>query len=187
MSESVARSFTSTMKGWLRRSARVLTPGRDEPPGAPDIDRRIAFPLWRACGMVGLGAIPVLALAGVLGPSMEHREVAGERVIVAALFPEKSHVDQPQRLEVRVQNLTDAPADLRVSIDHGWLKAFDHLQPAPPFERAWVMVLADVPPGAERMATLELAAERPGRHRGVLRVEGPGEAVELPLHTTVFP
>ena len=61
----------------------------DDPPfpQAPEIERRIRIPRWRAIGVLVILAVPAMALAGVFGESWDRAAATGPNVAVQVEFP----------------------------------------------------------------------------------------------------
>ncbi len=161
----------------------------EQPPPAPEIDRRFRLHGVQWVGIPILLLIPVLALFGVFGERWQ--SVSGEttELSVALDYPSSYRYHIINSLRMEVTNRTEALLDtVTIDLDTSYIEHFSNVSGVPPLDHAYALKLLALEPGETRRVRVELRGERYGRHEGVIRVTGTGaDTVRLPVSTFIFP
>lgn len=158
-------------------------------PEAPEIDRRIAVPAFRAVGMAVIALVPVLALFGLFGERWTTGTASAGALAVQVEFPSRYRYKMLNSITATVENRSDRVIDtVTVRLDTAYALRFSTVVFTPPATEAYAVGLTRIPPGETALIVIELQGERYGRHTGLLRFESTtGDTVTVPVHTTIFP
>lgn len=158
-------------------------------PSAPEIDRRVSVPPFRAIGMGLIMLVPALAIAGVFGESWDTAAAGGPNISVRMEFPSRYRYKMLNSLTLAVENTSARTIDtVTVSLDTAYALRFSTVVITPPPAQAYMVPLTDVEPGEIRLVVVELQGERYGRHSGQVHVETTsGDTLALPVHTLIYP
>jgi hypothetical protein len=163
----------------------------DDPPfpQAPEIERRIRIPQWRALGVLVILAVPAMALAGVFGESRDRATSTGPNVSVQVEFPTRYRYKMLNSINTSITNRSARPIDTTtVRLDSSYALRFSTVVFTPAAERAYEVPLTDIAPGETRLVVMELQGERYGRHRGRLHIQTTnGDTLAIPISTVIFP
>jgi hypothetical protein len=140
-------------------------------------------------GLSLLALLPLLALAGAFGERWSALRAANTALEVTVTFPTVFRYKQVNQIQVRVRNRRPAALDtVRIAVDTTYLAGFSTINAMPSFSQPFELTLADIPPGGERLAVIEMQAERYGRFSGSLRVSSGSDApLPLSLNTFIYP
>lgn len=158
-------------------------------PNAPDIERRVSLPRWRALGMGLILMVPVLAIAGVFGDTAQSVTRRGPNVEVAVEIPTRFRYEMLKYITISLTNASATRLDtIRVSVDTAYLDRFSGVVFTPSAEQAYMVPVTDVAPGESRQVRIEIQGNSYGRHTGTLHIESTaGDTLTVPLHTIIFP
>ena len=158
-------------------------------PSAPEIERRISLPRWRAVGMGLILLVPIMAVAGVFGDTAERTTLRGPNVSAAVEFPTRFRYEMLNYITVSLTNTAARPVDtINVSIDTAYLSRFSGVVFTPSAEQAYVVPVTEVAPGETRLVRIEIQGNQYGRHTGALHIESTsGDTLSVALHSIVFP
>ena len=163
----------------------------DDPPfpQAPEIERRIRIPRWRAIGVLVILAVPAMALAGVFGESWDRAAATGPNVAVQVEFPTRYRYKMLNSINTSITNRSARPIDtITVRLDSSYALRFSTVVFTPAAERAYEVPLTDVAPGETRLVVIEIQGERYGRHRGRMHIQSTnGDTLAIPISTVIFP
>lgn len=164
-----------------------------QPEKPSEFPRRILIGPGQAAAVLLLLAIPVLALARLLGEGREQREARAGGLVLRIEAPVRARSGSPVTLRIAVE-APAAPAGprARVEVAAGYLERFSDLRTQPGLgeltEEAAVFQPAGPAAGGRALILIHATPEHPGRARGYVRASLPsGERVEIPLDTLVFP
>ncbi|HSJ63368.1 MAG TPA: hypothetical protein VK922_05600 [Gemmatimonadaceae bacterium] len=158
-------------------------------PEAPEIDRRITIPPFRAAALGVIVLVPVLAVLGVFGERARAGAAASGAIAVQIEFPSRARFRALDVITATVANRSDGVIDtVTVRIDTAYALRFSAVTFTPPATAAYGVKLTSLGPGESRLVVVELRGERYGRHRGALHVESTsGDTVAIAVHTWTFP
>lgn len=164
------------------------------PPDPPPMERRLRIDRVQLVAISIMGLVALLALSGLFGESTsESRSAAGGLLAVRVSYPSRLRYHQQEALEIAVQNVGPGPLEpVALEIDRRYLEAFSVPTITPDADRvtseAYVVQLGRLLPGQVRRVAMQVEAEHPGHHRGI--VVARGGAVEMgraEVDTYVFP
>ena len=160
-----------------------------EPPPPPDIDRKFQLHRGQWIGIVLLLLIPVLAMFGLFGYTWHTVEGDTDALSVEMRYPGRYRYRVLGSMEMQVTNRTNTAIDtVTIDVDTAYLARFSKVIAIPDFKHAYLIELTDLEPGESRHVSVEIRAERPGLHRGEVRVSAsPADVARLPLSTFIFP
>lgn len=160
-----------------------------QPPPAPDIHRRFQLHRGQWVGIGLLLLIPLLAMAGLFGYTWHTVEDDTDSLAVELRYPARYRYRVLGSMEMQVTNTSNAAIDtVTIDVDTAYLARFSKVIAIPDFKHAYLIELTDLGPGESRHVSVEIRAERPGRHSGEVRVSASAEEVaRLPLTTFIFP
>jgi hypothetical protein len=162
-------------------------PPPDTPPTMPGIDRRVHPRHVR--DLLLLGLLPLLAMAGLAGPSTREERHTTAAIELAVEYPRITRVSRPVSIRFTVSNRRAEPiSGVWISFPDGYLEGFSNRRAVPAPETAHHLQLNDIRQGRPQAAEMELHVLRPGLRRGVARIEvAPGDTVLIPLRTLILP
>jgi hypothetical protein len=160
-----------------------------DPPGAPEVERRVHLYPGQRIGIPILFLLPLLALLNVFGERREEVTVADERLSLAVEYPTRLRSGQRTEITVRVTNVSSEPAGVAmVTFGSEYLSRFSQLSFTPSPRHAYHVDLVPGEPGATAIVRLELEGRRPWMHHGEVALRtGEGPAMRVRLRTFVFP
>jgi hypothetical protein len=158
-------------------------------PEAPEIDRRIAIPPFRAAALAVIVLVPALAILGVFGERATTGAAASGAIAVQIEFPSRARYRTLEVITATVANRSNGDIDtVTVRIDTAYALRFSAVTFTPPATEAYGVKLTSLGPGESRLVVIELRGERYGHHRGALHVESTsGDTVAVAVHTWTFP
>jgi hypothetical protein len=159
-----------------------------DPPQPPDFGRKIDLRLPHAVGAIALSLVVVLAIAGVF--DTRSKEVTGSlgAIDITIQYPSRMRYHETSAIEVSMAYDASAIADsIRMTVSSAYLERFESVTYVPEAGRPGLLVVVPDRNVGERSARVEMRAARPGMARGTVRVEGPDEHVEFPIHTMILP
>jgi hypothetical protein len=163
------------------------------PPEAPDIVRRVQFDRVQLIGIPILMLLPILALLGLFGESFAGSSAESPDVALHVNYTSRYRYGLRNPLLITVKNQSPRPlANVTVAINREYIDQFSDVSFTPEaaavHESAYLIELAEVPPGAQRLVAVELRASEHGRHHGLVTVSVAGvENVQTTFTTIVFP
>lgn len=163
-----------------------------EPPQPPEIARRVRLTSLQKIGIPLILLLPFLSLIG-LTYSEGYVDAPGSPLSLRVEYPDRMRYGMFGRVIVEVINDSgEAAGPVTVQVDGSYLKQFEQIATAPAAETVTPAVfeftIDEVPPGEGRKVVVEMKAEVPGRHTGLLAARGPGgDAVQAEIATFIFP
>lgn len=164
-----------------------------EPPQPPDLKRRIELYPYQYIAIPILFVIPILALLGMFGETTAVVDERSDDIVVQVEYASRIHHQVFASMIVSVTNQTEAPIEtLNVHIEREYLSHFSQITFAPSAETItaedYIIELQDLDPGNTQVVTVDLRADKPGRHTGTVIVEGDNIApVIVSLDSILFP
>jgi hypothetical protein len=164
------------------------------PPDPPPMDRKVRIDRVQLVSIPIMVLVALLALSGLLGESTsESRSAEGGPLAVRVSYPSRLRFHQQEALEIAVHNVGPGPLEpVAVEIDRTYLEAFSVSTIIPDADRvtsdAYVIQLGRLLPGQVRRVTMQVEAEHPGHHRGlVVARSGAVELGRAEVDTYLFP
>ena len=159
-----------------------------DPPEAPEIERRLSLYRWQAIGMLLIALIPVAALAGVFGDRYSNTSGSIGPLHVTAEMPAVFRYKTLNAISLHIRNDGAATIDtVHVRLDTAYIARFSTVNAVPPFDGAYSLALAPLPAGESSLVTIEIQAERYGRHAGSILVRAGRDSARITFTTTVLP
>ena len=159
-----------------------------EPPAPPETRPRLHLRTSQLVGMLFFAAFPLAALLGLFGDSTAEVGAPSAALELRVSYPTRFRYKTIHPLEVRVRNRSANPLDrVVVTFDQEYVSGFSNVRFTPEAVRAYEVELRGVQPGEERLVSVEVQAERYGRHRGTVTAASGAEAVTAELQTFTFP
>jgi hypothetical protein len=163
-------------------------PDESGPPPPPDMPRRLRSTGRQIAGIVLIALVPILALTGWLGDSTARAHATAGTIEIDVLYPTTLRYRNHGLIEVRLRQAAAGPAGpVSIEIDTAYVSRFTEVRSTPGAERVLSVELAPLQPAEERVVTVELRAERRGRHHGELRVATGGDTARVRISTFVLP
>ena len=159
-----------------------------KPEQPPQMKRRFELYPTQLIGVPLLMMIPVLALFDVFGDDRARPKAAMNQVELSVDYPSKTRYRIENRMTIRVHNGSSTPIKPKVALTSEYLDAFSEVrmepQPKSLTSGKVEVEMEEVPPGQTGEVKADFRAERYGKHRGRVWVDG-GPSVEL--STTILP
>jgi hypothetical protein len=139
-------------------------------------------------GMLLIATIPVATLLGFMGPRVDRVSSNDKSVRLEVQYPSRMHHQAYEKLTARVVNQSEVSLpQIQLRLTEDYVLAFSEVSFAPPVERAYMVRLLDVQPGESRLVTVEIRAQRYGKHRGRVVAVHDGGEVAVDLDTFTYP
>ena len=152
------------------------------------MERSIALARYQIIGLVLLGMIPVLALAGVFGDRWDSRNEVSGSLDVSLRYPTAFRYKTINSFAVHVTNRgTTALDTVTIALDTMYANGFSTVTAVPPFTGPFEVDLVDLPPGQTKLVRIEIQGERYWRHTGELTASSGPDTVRVPVSTIIFP
>jgi hypothetical protein len=164
-----------------------------EPPKAPEIERRVRFTRLHAIGLPIIALIPLLAVAGVFGPSSGHRDAQGGALSVEVDYPRRARLRAGASLAITVRNELDrALAGVVVEVEREYVDSFSEVDFTPSVDsaddRVYRIEVGRLSAGASRAVSVQLSPLEYWRLAGAVSAFADGaEELTVPFTTFVFP
>lgn len=159
-----------------------------DPPGPPEIPRKLSLYRFQLLGLPFLVAIPVLALFGVFGDRTGTLRGDSGALEVSGQYPSVFRYKTINAIDLHVRNRGRAGIDtITVALDSTYASRFSTITAIPPFTGPFVVDLTDVSPGESRFVRIEIQAERYWSHEGEITVAAGADTIRLPLSTMIYP
>lgn len=167
--------------------------GYPEPPQAPEIQRKIQVSRTQLIGVPLLMLLPILALFGVFGDSLNTAAESSPVVELTVEYPTRTRYLAPQTLEVAVRNTSAEALDsVTVSFDRSYIDAFEDVTFTPEVseigDQVYEVQVDELPAGETRRITVDFKPRSYGTQRGTVTVSStdPG-GPQVAVTTFVFP
>jgi len=165
----------------------------NQPPQAPEIERRLLLYRYQWIAVPLLMLIPLLALLGVFGESIESANASDDTLQLEVRYPARTRYQLPGILEVTVTNSSDhAMEQVSIGIKTDYIEQFSEVTFTPSVssinDEVVEIELTDIPPGESRLVTVDLRGERYGKHDGTITAAVNGsDVLDVAISTIVFP
>jgi hypothetical protein len=137
-------------------------------------------------GILILTLIPVIAMTGLLGDDVHELNARTTRLDISVRLHEPMRSRRHNTIEIRLHNRTHDAITATVSFDTSFIAGFSQLRALPDFQRPYDIRTEPIAAGAVQLITVELLAEQPGRHSGMLRI-GASDTAAIPLNVLILP
>lgn len=159
-----------------------------DPPGPPEIRRKLSLYRFQLIGLPFLVAIPVLALFGVFGERWSTVHDANGALETSVHYPTAFRYKMIDAIDLHVRNRGAAPIDtITVSLDTAYAGRFSTVTAVPPFTGPFEIDLPNVAPRESRRVRIEIQAEQYWSHSGELTITAGADTIRVPLTTLVYP
>jgi hypothetical protein len=159
-----------------------------DPPGPPEIRRRLSLYRFQLLGLPFLLVIPLLALFGVFGERWTAVNAESGALELSVRYPAVFRYMMIDAVELHVRNRGDTAIDtITVALDTAYATRFSTVSAVPPFTGPFELQLTDVAARASRRVMIEIQAERYWSHSGELTVSSRADTIRIPLTTMVYP
>lgn len=165
-----------------------------KPSQPPDVNKKFQFYSFQWVGLPLILLIPILALFGLFGESVESVSTSNQQLDMSVEYPTRFRYKMIDEVTVSLSNVSEqAIPGVLVNFDRQYIEAFSTVTFTPSLKSIsnldYIMEISDLQPGETRVVTLTIQAEKYGLHRGVISTAAPGEGsdLELPVATFTFP
>jgi hypothetical protein len=164
-----------------------------QPPQPPSIERKLRLDPLQLIGVPLLAAIPVLALAGVFGVSIERLTGDGDALSLSVEYPVRTRLMTGGALEIEVTNNLSQPlSGVVLDIGRDYVEAFSQVTFTPSAsgvnEDYYRVELGVVPASASRVVLVQFSPERYWRHQGTITAsDESGNSTSVDVRTFVYP
>ena len=159
-----------------------------EPPSPPRIPPKVRLHRSELFGLPFLVALPLLAVLGVFGPTIETAHGQSGAVSWSVEYPSRIRYEKAERLLVHVANLSAAPVSgVVLGFDPDYIHAFTNVAFDPAPKAPYVVSIPELAPGESRLVAVQLTADAYGSHRGWLTLSAGASQTKTELSTFVFP
>jgi hypothetical protein len=162
-------------------------PDHTEPPGAPEVRRRVRLYPGQWIGIPILILIPLLAALGVFGERRETVEVTGAAIRLEVDYPTRLRNGQRSDIEVRVWNLSTEPLNAAVLFDPAYFERFTRVSFTPGQSAPNEVDLTGLEAGRAAVLRVELEGDKPWRSSGRVGIRHAGDTTHLPIRTFTLP
>ncbi len=159
-----------------------------EPPQPPEVRPRLRVRGPEFIGLVFLAALPITALFGWFGPSLETAASEHAPIRLEVEYPNRLRFHLIERVSARVTNVGDAPLErVRISFDESYMQGVSEISFMPLAARTHAVEWPKLGPGETRSVEVELKAAQYGPIRGQVTAASEETHVAVPIHTFIFP
>lgn len=163
------------------------------PPQPPEVDRKLQFHLLQRVGIPLMILIPVLALFGIFGETVDEVTVSNLYLEMHVKFPTRFRYKMIDSITVSLHNTSDRPLKtVKVTFDRAYLQGFSTVAFTPSVEHVteavYTVELTDLQPGEIRVISVSIQAEKYGNHQGDIVAEPDNsDGVQASINTFTFP
>jgi hypothetical protein len=163
------------------------------PPDIPEIKRRIMFHPLQLIGIPLMALIPLLALIGIFGETVQTAQNVTSDFEVNVEYPSRMRDHNEALMQIAVRNLTTETIPLvTVRLPRDYIDSFSEVTMMPDAQAVmadhYEVEFAEVQPGEVYGVRLDLKGEEYGQHEGEVIVEAEGlQSASVRLSTFVFP
>lgn len=163
------------------------------PAQPPSVDRKLEFHLLQLIGIPLMLLIPILALFGVFGETVDEATESSRELEMHVRFPTRFRYKMIDTITVSVRNASNQPiTSVHITFDRAYIESFSTVTFIPSVkqvtETVYIVELTDLRPGEVQVVSLSVQAEKYGNHQGVITVKPDGEdGLQARLTTLTFP
>jgi hypothetical protein len=163
-------------------------PDSAEPPGLPDVPRRVRLYRAQWIGIPVLILIPVLAALGVFGETRAQAEAAVGPIHMQVDYPVRLRDGQRSAIDVRLENRSAAVVDsVSVAFAADYLHHFADVAFSPVPTTPYELTVVGLQPGDSAKLRVEFQGDRPWRSRGRIGLSLDGDTAHVRISTFIFP
>lgn len=145
--------------------------------------------------VIGVSLLLLLVLFGALrvfGTTTNQVSFDGEQLHLAVTFPERTRLGQSGSIDVQVTNVSSELLEVvSVRFERAYYDAFSNSVFTPAVTRiqadAYEVELLAIPAGQAQTVSVEVQAGTPWRHEGFVEASADGRAIQVKIHSFVFP
>lgn len=164
-----------------------------EPPQPPSIERKFKLYLTQMIGIPLLILVPVLALLGMFGETEDKVTISNPQLEMQVDYPTRFRYKMIDSVTVSLSNSSAEPiSTVEIGFDRSYVEGFSTVTFTPAAHQitdtAYVVEVADLQPGETRIISVEIQAEKYGRHQGAITATAENaEALRVVIKTFTFP
>jgi hypothetical protein len=159
-----------------------------EPPPPPELHPRIQIRPLQIAGLVFLAAFPLLAFFNVFGDSQSRVSASSEIIELDVSYPSRFRYKSTASIEARITNTSQQPLEaVTVRFDENYVNKFSEVSFTPDVKRAYEVEITDLRAGQSQLISVEIQAEKYGRHSGTVSASSGDDLTTVSLATFVFP
>lgn len=155
----------------------------------PVYQPRLRFYKFQILLSLPIIAIPVLALWGMFGETIDKIQSTQSPIEVTIEYPKRLRLKQRLPLSVIIKNISNENLEgLNVSFDKKYLDQFSDLSATPAFDSIYEVRLGALPPADVIEVNLEFQGQKYGSHEGNIRIQPKtGRPQTFHVKSFVFP
>ncbi len=161
------------------------------PEAAPDTSSIKPEVQWHRAELIGfivLATLPILAVFGAFGPTLDEGHVDADGVRIAVEYPARMRFHTVEHLVVRVRNNGSVPlTGVHISFSSTYIQGFTDVVFTPDVEQAYSVALEHVLPNQSALMSVQLKADEYGWHSGDVSITHNGQQLSVPIKTFIFP
>ena len=197
-----AGEYTTAVRGrrkrgsdMAKRNTETSASPRQEmtPPEPPPFQRKLVIHRDQLIGIPLLMLLPLLGLFGFFGQTFTTERVANAELSMQVEYTTRSRYQTFHDMRVTVTNLSEqSPVTVTVTFDRSYVDQFSNTTFMPSAERLTEQVveveLTEMETGETQAVEVEFRGEHYWHHTGMISASiAGGEAVQLPVSTTIYP
>ena len=175
----------------MAKSKKKKEPSK--PPQPPEVDKKFQIYTFQLIGIPLMILIPILALFGLFGESVESVRTSSQQLDMIVEYPTRFRFKMIDELTVSLSNASEQTLpSVLVSFDRQYIDGFSTVTFTPSVKSItdsdYIVEVSDLKPGQTRVITATIQAEKYGMHRGLIST-GPedGSDLEVSVATFTFP
>lgn|SRR5688572_29232234 len=164
-----------------------------EPPQPPPIERKLKLYLTQIIGIPLLILVPVLALLGMFGETEDKVTTSNPQLEMQVDYPTRFRYKMLDSVIVSLSNTSAQPISaVEVGFERSYVEGFSTVTFTPAAheitDSAYFVEVADLQPGETRIISVDIQAEKYGRHQGAITATAENaEALRVLIETFTFP
>jgi hypothetical protein len=164
-----------------------------QPPQPPSVTRKFQFHLIQLIGMPLIILVPVLAMLGVFGETLDSVMVSNPQLEMHVEYPARFRYKMIDSVRVSLLNIsTRLIPTVRVEFDQAYVEEFSTVTFTPSVKHitdsVYMVEITDLEPGETRVISVTIQAEKNGRHEGTITATPENSAgLQVSIVTVTFP
>lgn len=164
-----------------------------QPPQPPPVSRKLQFHRVQMIGVPLMMLIPVLALFGLFGETVNSVDASSTPLEMRVEYPTRFRYKMIDSIRVSLFNKSDQPlATVQVGFDRAYIEGFSTVTFTPSVKHItdsfYFVEVNDLQPGETRIISVTIQAEKYGKHQGTITADPENsDALEVSIATFTFP
>lgn len=164
-----------------------------EPPQAPSIKTRFQIPRFQLIGMPLVMLIPILALFGIFGESVDSVSASNPQLEMRVEYPTRFRYKMLDSVTVALFNASEQSfPTVELRFDRAYIEAFSTVTFTPSVksitEEDYIVEVTDLQPQETRIISVTVQAEKYGKHSGAITAAAENaEELRVLIDTLTFP